>query len=117
VTVLGDQLTIRPAQAGDQKRVAEIYNARIAERIATFETASRDRGHQELDEDGQPSFVAIDDGQVIGWARAGAYSDRCVYQGVGEHAVYVDPSARGRGSGRTLLIDSAPNQSAVGFTS
>ena len=42
---------------------------------------------------------------MVGWARAGAYSDRCVYQGVGEHAVYVHPNARGRGLGRTLPVE------------
>ena len=31
------------------------------------------------------------------------YSDRCVYQGVGEHGVYVARSARGGGLGRRLL--------------
>jgi L-amino acid N-acyltransferase YncA len=106
MTVLGDQLSIRPAQAGDLKRVAEIYNAGIAERVATFETAPRAiEDIKSWIEDGQPFIVAIEDGQVVGWARAGAYSDRCVYQGVGEHAVYVAPSARGRGLGRTLLTE------------
>ena len=30
-------------------------------------------------------------------------SDRCVYAGVIEHSVYVDPALRGRGIGRLLL--------------
>ena len=93
MTVLGDRLTIRPAQAGDLKRVAEIYNVGIAERVATFETAPR--AIEDITswiEDGQPFIVAIEDGQVVGWARA-------------VPAVYVAPSARGRGLGRTLLIE------------
>ena len=93
MTVLGDRLTIRPAQAGDLKRVAEIYNVGIAERVATFETAPR--AIEDITswiEDGQPFIVAIEDGQVVGWARA-------------FFAVYVAPSARGRGLGRTLLIE------------
>ena len=32
-----------------------------------------------------------------------AYSSRPAYAGVGEHGVYVDRAARGRGAGRALL--------------
>jgi phosphinothricin acetyltransferase len=107
VTVLAlGQVTIRPAQTGDLDRVVEIYNAGIAERVATFETSPRTT--EDISgwlEDGQPFIVAVDNDEVIGWARAGAYSDRCVYQGVGEHAVYVHPKARGRRLGRTLLVE------------
>ena len=43
------------------------------------------------------------DGRVVGFARVSPYSDRCVYEGVGEHGVYVDAAARGHGVGRGLL--------------
>jgi L-amino acid N-acyltransferase YncA len=42
-------------------------------------------------------------GGVVGFARVSPYSDRCVYEGVGEHGVYVDGAARGQGLGRRLL--------------
>jgi L-amino acid N-acyltransferase YncA len=98
--------TIRSADAGDLSAVAEAYNAGIQERVATLET--RLRTPDELAAwlaDGRPFVVAELGGQVLGWARAGAYSDRCVYDGVGEHAVYVHPDGRGQGLGRQLLTE------------
>jgi len=51
-----------------------------------------------------PLLVATgEDDAVVGFARVSAYSDRCVYSGVGEHGVYVARAARGGGVGRRLL--------------
>jgi L-amino acid N-acyltransferase YncA len=102
--VTAQEITIRDGGAEDLAAVAEIYNTGIAERVATFETAPR--APDDLADwatDGQPFVVAEHAGDVIGFARAGSYSDRCVYQGIGEHAVYVHPSARGHGLGSRLL--------------
>src|ERR1700722_104939 len=48
-------------------------------------------------------YVATESSRVLGWVAASAVSARCVYAGVVEHSVYVDPAARGLGVGRTLL--------------
>jgi len=100
------QATIRGATAGDLGAVVAAYNAGIEERVATFETTLRTPGDVAgwLD-DGQPFVVAEQAGRVLGWARAASYSDRCVYQGVGEHAGYVHPDGRGQGLGRLLLTE------------
>jgi L-amino acid N-acyltransferase YncA len=97
-------VTIRPAAPADAPAVAAIYNEGIAGREATFETRPRepDEVLAWLEEDGL-MLVADDDGSVAGWARVTPYSDRCVYQGVGEYGVYVAGAARGRGAGRALL--------------
>jgi L-amino acid N-acyltransferase YncA len=99
-----DPLTIRPATTGDLAAVVAIYNAGIAERVATFETNPRTEADlASWTTDGQPFVVAEQTDQVVGFGRAGSYSDRCVYQGVGEHAVYVRPDARRQGLGQQLL--------------
>jgi phosphinothricin acetyltransferase len=96
--------TVRPATADDLKAVVAAYNAGISERIATLETRLRTPADiAGWLTDGRPFIVVECDGRVLGWARAGFYSDRCVYEGVGEHAVYVHPDGRGQGLGRRLL--------------
>ena len=99
-----EDVTIRPARPEDAPAIAAIYNEGIASGEATFET--RPRSAQEVEawvaEDG-PLLVAADGDAVLGWARVTPYSDRCVYQGVGEYGVYVAASARGGGVGRALL--------------
>jgi phosphinothricin acetyltransferase len=101
---LVSELVIRPAAAGDAAAVAAIYNEGIADRLATFETRPRSAGEVAAWlESALPFLVAADGDEVLGWARVSAYSDRCVYEGVGEHAVYVARAARGRGAGRLLL--------------
>jgi phosphinothricin acetyltransferase len=101
---------------GDAVAVLRIYAAGIAEGDATFETepptwarftASRLAGHR---------FVAVDEtGALLGWTACTPVSNRCVYAGVVEHSVYVDPSARGRGIGRQLLDALIASTEAAGI--
>ena len=98
-------LRLRPATPADIAAIAAIYNEGIAGREATFETQPRQPADVRawLDE-GLPFLVAEGEGGgLAGFARVSAYSDRCVYDGVGEHGVYVAATARGRGIGRALL--------------
>lgn len=100
-------------RAGD---VLAIYQAGIDEGNATFETAAP--AWESFDAAKLPAhrFVALDaDDSVLGWVAASMVSDRCAYAGVVEHSVYVSPSARGRGVGRSLLDGLIDSTEAAGI--
>ena len=96
---------LRAATAADVPALTAIYNEAIEEREATFETGAR--SHADVAawlREGLPFLVAEGAGGAVeGFARVSEYSDRCVYDGVGEHGVYVSRAARGHGVGRALL--------------
>jgi phosphinothricin acetyltransferase len=97
-------MIVRNATTSDANAVSAIYNEGIEDRLATFETQPRSPGDVlAWMDDGLPFLVAERSGEIAGFARVSPYSDRCVYQGVGEHGVYVARSARGGGVGRQLL--------------
>ena len=83
--------------------VKAIYEQGIAGGQATFETEAPswedwDRTHLE-----GHRLVALQDGEVGGWATLSPVSERCVYEGVVESSVYVADSPQGRGVGRALM--------------
>jgi L-amino acid N-acyltransferase YncA/DNA-binding transcriptional ArsR family regulator len=98
-------ITIRPMTSADATQVLAIYQAGLDGDEASFE--SRAPAWEVFGAKLLPAHrhVAADDasGQVLGWVAASSVSDRCVYQGVVEHSVYVAPVARGRGVGDALL--------------
>jgi phosphinothricin acetyltransferase len=97
--------------------VLAIYQVGLDTGDASFETAapsweqfdrSRLRPHR---------HVAVENrtGRSIGWVAAIPVSDRCVYAGVVEHSVYVDPTAHGRGVGAALLAALVGSTEAAGI--
>jgi L-amino acid N-acyltransferase YncA len=97
-------LTILPMEERHPRGVLAVYQPGIDTGSATFEEAvpswpvfsSKWRPDLRL--------VAIDEvGTAVGWAAAGAVSDRIVHSRVAEHSVYVDLPHQGGGVGRRLL--------------
>jgi phosphinothricin acetyltransferase len=108
---------IRSADRSDAPALRDIYNQGICERQATFETRAREVGEIEAwFDEGLPIVVETGaDGAVRGFARLNLFSDRCVYAGVGDHAIYVDRAARGQGVGRRLLEALCEVAAELGF--
>lgn len=95
--------------------VARIYEAGIATKNATFETQapdwlSWDRAHRK-----DCRFMAVLDGQPVGWAVLSNVSARCVYAGVAEVSIYVDPAAQGQGVGNRLMSAIIESSEAAGI--
>lgn len=50
-------------------------------------------------------LIALIDEKIVGWAALSNVSSRCVYSGVAEVSIYVDPVFRGKGVGDRLMIN------------
>jgi phosphinothricin acetyltransferase len=98
--------TIREATPDDAAAIARIYNQGIEERGATFETEPRtpaEMAARVAESDRFPVLVAARGSGVIGWAGLSSYRSRACYSGIAEFSIYLDRTARGRGTGRALL--------------
>ncbi len=100
----------------DARRLGDIYNQAIRERIATFETEERSEAAMaawlgEHDERHpvlvcEASVQGLDPAasrEVVAWASIASYRPRTCYAGVGEFSVYVHEGFRGRGVGEFTL--------------
>ena len=104
-------VAIRAMTPHDWPTVRSIYEAGIQTGNATFETTAPDWLEWSASHLPEHRLVAtVEAERVVAWAALSGVSDRCVYAGVAENSLYVDPDFRGRGVGRRLLsalIDSA----------
>jgi len=83
--------------------VKAIYEAGLATGNASFQTSAP--GWEEWDQSHltHSRLVALKGNTVVGWAALTPVSGRCVYAGVAEVSVYVDPAHNGQGVGKALL--------------
>jgi L-amino acid N-acyltransferase YncA len=107
--------------AGHAPQVLAIYQAGIDEGDATFETQAPSWGQFDATRLPGHRFVAVcgippgDQDAVAGWVAVSPVSARKAYAGVVEHSVYVDPAARGRGIGRSLISTLIDSTEAAGI--
>ena len=101
-------LDIRIAEEADLPAITEIYEHAVRHGTATFELVPPDlaemtRRYRALIDGGFPYFVATVEGDVVGYAYAGAYRPRPAYRFTVENSIYLRPSIHRRGIGLKLL--------------
>jgi phosphinothricin acetyltransferase len=97
-------MNIRTMRDTDADAVLRIYQAGIDSGNASFESAAPTWAAFGASKLPDHRYVAADAADaVLGWVTVSAVSSRCVYAGVVEHSVYVDPAAQRRGVGQALL--------------
>jgi phosphinothricin acetyltransferase len=96
-------ITLRTLVPADWDRVREIFERGIGSGNATFETTVPEWEEWDAAHLAECRFVAELDGKIAGWVALSPVSDRCVYGGVAEGSLYVDPRYQRRGVGSALL--------------
>jgi arsenite methyltransferase len=112
-----DGVLIRPMLLADAGRVLAVYQAGLDTGQASFETTAPGWEVFDAGKLGLHRYVAADtaSGRVLGWVAVSAVSSRCVYAGVVEHSIYVDPACHGRGVGTALLAALIGSTEAAGI--
>ena len=98
---------IRPANTSDAETISGIYNYYIANTIVTFEedaVTSHDMCERirEITAEGLPWLVAVDHGEILGYAYASKWKGRCAYRYSVEITVYLAQEATSQGWGARL---------------
>lgn len=96
-------MEIRKLLDTDWPQVSLIYEKGINTGNATFQTTAPAWENWNASHLAACRIVAQSNGEIIGWAALTPVSSRCVYAGVAEVSVYVDPEHSGKGIGLTLL--------------
>lgn len=93
----------------DAQRVAAIYRPAVETTVASFEevppSAAEMAERMRATLERLPWLVAAADGEVVGYAYAGAHRARAGYRWSVDVSVYVDPGRQGRGIGRALYTE------------
>nr|WP_294921684.1 GNAT family N-acetyltransferase [uncultured Flavobacterium sp.] len=96
-------MEIRKLLDTDWPQVQLIYEKGIKTGNATFQTSAPSWEDWNESHLASCRIVAQSNDQIIGWAALTPVSSRCVYAGVAEVSVYVDPQHSSKGIGLALL--------------
>jgi phosphinothricin acetyltransferase len=108
-------LDIRKMAESDWTEVSRIYREGKDTNLATFQADCPSWEEWDASHLKDCRLVATEDGGIVGWAALTAVSGRCVYAGVAEVSIYIDPEYRGRGVGKQLLRELIRSSEECGF--
>jgi len=104
------KIEIRHVQQGDLAPLLEIYNHYVRETPVTFDIEPRTLAQRKSWLDGFSAtgryqcFVAVKNGEPIGWASSHRFHERAAYDTSILSSVYLAPSMTGQGLGRRLYV-------------
>jgi phosphinothricin acetyltransferase len=112
---------LRIATLADAEPIRAIYNLEVETSTATFDLVPRTLEEQRNYIAGRSGafsvLVAVDDGEIVGFAAISAYKERAAYRTTVENAVYVHRDHHGRGIGKRLLSELVAVTQSHGFHS
>ena len=102
-------MRLRPAQAADLPALLEIYNDAVVHTTASWDLVpwtpvEHAEWYATKAEHRHPIISAEEGGEILGYAAYGPFRAKAGYAATMEQRVYVRPSSRGLGIGRTLLV-------------
>ena len=101
-------MEILTAKSEHAAKIAEIWSYYIRETIATFNSVEKTTQEieamiAEKSKSDEPCLIAMDDGEIVGFATYGPFRSGVGYARVKEHTIQLIPSAKARGYGRALM--------------
>ena len=102
------EVIIRRVEQGDLPALLAVYNYYVRETPVTFDIEPRTLAQRQVWLEGfaptgrYQCFVAVKDGEAIGWASSHRYNDRAAYDTTVSTSIYLAPDACGLGLGRRL---------------
>ena len=102
-------MTIRIANINDAEQIREIYKPYVLNTAISFEyeVPSKEEFQNRISNTLReyPYLVAVEDDIVVGYAYAGPFHFREAYKHSVELSIYLNPDMRGKGIGRSLLLE------------
>jgi L-amino acid N-acyltransferase YncA len=111
-------ISVRTATEADLPAITRIYNQGIEDKT-TFETELRTvderRAWLTARSERHPVLVAVQGGEVRGWASLNAFNPRAAYRFVADLSIYIERAHRGRGLGSVLMAELIRRARVLGY--